>query len=282
MDVEKGQVLARLDDRDYQAASDAAEAELKAARSEAERAQALYDRQATSKQRLDVALANLQVAESAFERAAKALSDTQLRAPMAGVVARVYVEDIVNVQAKESILLLQDLSRFKVVVDVPETVAVLVDPRMPEEERLKTYSATVYLTTGSKRGFPAEFVETAKVANPTTRTFSATLVFEGPEDINILPGMTARLQVDLTELVRPEGTWFQVPSHAVAGRDDKQPYVWEIDPEAMTASRVEVRVGRLSGGLVEVRSDELSPGSLVAASGLLHLREGMQVREFNP
>ena len=279
-DVKKGQILARLDKRDFQAAKDSAEAQLRAAQSEAERAQALYDRQATSKQRLDVALAQLQVADSAFERAEKALQDTELRSPLDGAVARVLVDDFVNVQAKQEIMIVHDISRLKVIIDVPETLAVLVDPSIPPDVQNKRFKSTVFLTTGSDEGFPAEVLEAATTANPTTRTFAVTLAFDPPKNLNVLPGMTARLQADATALVLPQGTRFEVPSHAVAGQADGKPFIWEIDPESKTVSKVHVTVGRVSGDQMEIEADALTEGDLVAVSGIIHLREGMQVRKF--
>lgn len=278
--VKKGQVLARLDKRDFQAAKDSAEAQLLAAQSEAERAQALFDRQATSKQRLDVALAQLQVAESAFERAEKALEDTELRSPLDGAVARVNVDDFVNVQAKQEIMIVHDISRLKVIIDVPETLAVLVDPSLPPEVQNSRFNTKVFLTTGSDEGFPAEVLETATTANPTTRTFAVTLAFDPPSNLNVLPGMTARLQADATALVMPIGTRFEVPSHAVGGQADGKPFVWEIDPDAKTVSKVHVEVGRLSGDQVEISSPDLDLGDVVATSGILLLREGMEVRKY--
>ena len=281
--VKVGDVLARLDDRDYRAVLDGAKAQLVSARSEAARAQALFDRQATSQQRLDVARANLQIAQSAFERAEKALQDTELRAPLDGVVARVMVEDIVNVQAKQVIMIVHDTSRFKIVVDVPETVAILIDPSLPNEERNALFSSTVFMTTGTQEGFPAEVLETAKMANPKTRTFAVTLAFDPPQNINILPGMTARLQVDATALT-PAGSAerFAVPSHAVGADSDGQSFVWRIDPVTMETSEVVVTTGRMSGEHVEITAASLSPGDLIAISGLLHLREGSEVRRFEP
>ncbi len=281
-EVKKGDILARLDDRDYRAARDAAQAQLTVAQSEAERAQALFDRQATSKQRLDLALAELRVTESSFDRAEKALQDTVLRSPMDGAVARVVVEDIVNVQAKQQIMIVHDLSRFKVVIDVPETLVVRADPTIPPEVQNARVKSTVFLTSGSDEGFPAKILEAATTANPTTRTFPITFAFDPPKSLNVLPGMTARLQADATALIPSTGTQYEVPSHAVGGQADGQPFVWQIDPEAMTVQRVTVELGRVSGGQVEIVAESLARGDLIAASGLLHLREGMQVREFEP
>jgi RND family efflux transporter MFP subunit len=278
--VKKGDLLARLDDRDYRASRDSAQAQLTAARSEADRAQALFDRQATSKQRLDVALAQLQVAVSAFDRADKALQDTELRAPMDGSVAKVFVEDIVSVQAKQQIMIVHDLSRFKVLIDVPETLAILADPTIPSEVQNERFKSQVFLTTGSTEGFPAEVIEAAKTANPTTRTFSVSLAFDPPKNLNVLPGMTARLRADATALVNPESSRFNVPSYAVGGQTDGQPYLWKVAPDDMTVSKVTVQTGRVMGNEIEVMADALQLGDLIAVSGILHLREGMQVREF--
>ena len=278
--VSEGDLLARIDSADFKANRDAASAQLEAAKLEATRAQGLYDRQATSKQRLDLSLSNLAVARANFDKADKAFNDTSMRAPIAGTVAKIYVEDIVNVRAKQDILVIHDTSKLKVVVDVPETLGILAKPGISLEERAKRAKPTVFLTSLSERGFPARIEEVSSLADPATRTYEVTLSFDPPSDLNILPGMTAKLSVSLADDIIGNTDAYSVPSQAVAGGEDGSSYVWAVDAASMTVSRKAVTTGKLSGSKIEVFSDELSDGDWIAVSGVQKLQVGDQVSKY--
>ncbi|MBL4575086.1 MAG: efflux RND transporter periplasmic adaptor subunit [Opitutaceae bacterium] len=279
--VSEGQLLARLDARDFEANRDAAKAQLDTAELEANRAQSMYDRQATSKQRLDLAVSNFKVAQASFEKAEKAYNDTFLRAPISGVVAKIYVDDIVNVRAKQEILVIQDNTSLKITVDIPETMGVLAKPGLSFEERTKRLKPMVYLTSLPNRGFPARITEIASLADPATRTYEGTLVFDRPVDLNVLPGMTARLELTLAgDENSAKKETYKLPSSAVISDEQGVPFVWVVDTRSMTVWRQSVKTGNLVGSEIEVISTELSEGDLVVVSGVHQLRAGDQVRKF--
>ncbi len=56
---------------------------------------------------------------------------------------------------------MHDLSRLKVIIDVPETLAVLVDPTISPDVQNARFKSTVFLTTGTDEGFPAEVLESS-------------------------------------------------------------------------------------------------------------------------
>ena len=114
--------------------------------------------------------------------------------------------------------------------------------------------------------------ELAATADPETRTFEATMVFDNPPKISILPGMTARVQVT----VNPEAAW-SVPVSAAVANDAGKPFVWKVDPEALTVSRAPVELGDLVDDLVRITAG-LEEGDMVAISGVNQLRDGMVVR----
>ena len=120
--VEAGQVLARLDPRDY-------ENELKAARAARVRARANYRRRAeaaktgaVSKQEVDDARAVFDATEARLKIAEKAVEDTVIRAKFDGAVAATYVENFQNVQAKQPVLRVLDTSSIEMWVNVPESL----------------------------------------------------------------------------------------------------------------------------------------------------------------
>jgi len=118
--VKKGQILSRLDARDYQAQVEASLARVRLAEAEYRRESKLFASGSGTQRDLDVATRSRDVSRADLRIAQKALEDTKLRALFDGVIARKLVTDFRNVAAREPVLLLQDESVMEVVVDVPE------------------------------------------------------------------------------------------------------------------------------------------------------------------
>ena len=276
--VKKGDVLARLDPRDYQADLDAQVARENAARAEYERIQSLYEVEAASRQDLDKARRDFEVTRANVKQARKALEDTYLRAPFAGRFAKKLVEDFENVQAKQSVLTLQDNSMLKLVVNVPERDLAEGNRNRTVEEMNAHVRSTITISAIPDRTFPANIREFATTADPVTRTFEVTFVFKNPPNLAILPGMTAR--VNATEVGGSyKGTYSRIPANVVLADEGGASYVWLVDQSSMTVHKKSVELGELSGSEVEVRSG-LAEGDLIAISGVRNLREGTVVRRL--
>jgi len=280
--VEEGRVLARLDPEDYQAELDKAVANRNAADADLSRYQQAFDENAVTQQDLDVAKRNLDVAEANLRSARKAVSDTELKAPFAGVVAQKLVNDFANVQAKEPILVLEDESSLEIDVNVPERDWAQAKPNISLEERSARADPRVRITAIPDRVFPAQAKEIDTTADPVTRTYSVTFSFAKPTDIIVRPGMTAAiilsLPPDVTSDEMSAGTG--VPSAAVRSDEAGNAFVWRVGDD-MRVSRQLVEVGELSGEDVRIL-DGLQPGMRIAASGVHNLREGMLVTEYQP
>lgn len=281
--VKAGDLLAELDSRDYAAREQAAAAQLETARLEAERAEALFERQATSKQRRDMAISNLQVAQSVYEQAAKALEDTKITAPFDGTISQILVEDVVNVQPKQTILILQDLSVLKVETDVPETMGAIAKPNMSLAKRNAMMRPFVKLSFLPDRLFSAKLHEVAMMADPATRTYTATFTFATPEDVLVLPGMTASILVTpVSAEVASNNSVFAVPTRLVTVTTNQAPFVWRVDPVSTVVEPISVTLGQPQGDLIEIQSDALSAGDKLAASAITLLQAGQSVRPFEP
>lgn len=278
--VGTGEPLASLDARDYRANLEAAEAQFDIAETEAERLRALFERDATSQQRLEQGEAALRVARAEFERARKAVADTTLMAPFAGRVADILIDDIETVQAKQPVIVLQDLTKLRIQVAVPETFSALAKPDLTPQERTELVSPEVSITVYPDRYFPARVTEFSSLVDPASRTFSATLEFDPPDDLMVLPGMTAKLVFQAPgQKVGSEGG-FAVPSQAVFGDAEGRSKVWVIDAESNVARAVEVSLGTFVEDEVEIYADALKPGDLIATTGIRQLREGVEVKPF--
>lgn len=265
--VTKGQLLARLDPRDFQNALDQANAR-------AARAQAFRDRVdeaaktgAVSRQDVDDAEAAVRVAQAEVQIRQKALDDSELYAPFDGTVSAILVENFENVLAKQVIMRVLDTSKIEMVVNIPETL--ISNAPFVEDIRVQ-YDAF------PGREFPARIKEVGNEASETTRTFAVTLIMDQPEDVHILPGMAGRAtgRVELPGGV--EDTGFEVSASAVFSPDNDKTYVWIVDPDAGTVSKREVAVGRLTPRGLVVKG--VKPGEWVAIAGVNVLQEGQKVR----
>ena len=279
IEVTEGQLLAKLDPADFQAKLDAAEADYRNAKETFERFEEVFAKGAISRQDYDNQRRQFEVAEANLATARKAVSDTQLRAPFAGRIGRVYVENFNNIQAKQAILLLQDLSQLDIIVNVPEQDWQRARPGLTLAQRTEGVKPFVTLPTFPDREFAARITEVAASADPVTRTFAARGRFDPPEDIVILPGMSATVTVRIDQEVAGLQDAVQIPANAVVGGNDGGSYVWKVDAATMTVGLAPVTVGQMSGSSITI-VDGLVAGDRIAVSGVQQLAEGMQVREL--
>lgn len=275
-DVVQGEVLARLDPRDYEADLRASQANVRKAESDLRRSKNIYKEDPgaistetidTHQRAVDVSKANLAIAQKAFE-------DTKLRAPFSGRMARKLVEDFQNVQAKEPVLVLQDTSTLEIEINVPERDVARRAVTADSQDTTEKANPVVIISALPDLEFPAWIKEFASAADPVTRTFSVKLNFKSEKEVNILPGMTARVQVT----VDPSRAW-TIPVSAALADDAGKPYVWKVDSDSMVVSRAPVELGDLVEDRVLITGG-LEEGDIVATSGVNQLRDGMQVRFF--
>jgi RND family efflux transporter MFP subunit len=276
--VGRGQLLARLDARDYAARLAADRSVRNAALADYRRYQDLYAADAVSLQDLEVARRNYEVSEANLAISQKAVDDTELRALFGGTVARTLVEQFENVRAKQAVLTLHDATGLEIRVSVPERDVVLAVPGLTLEERTARARPEVEIAAMPGRRFAGQVSEFTTQADPVTRTFEATIRFQAPPETQILPGMTGRvvLRPDLGE---GEAGRYWIPANAVRADDDGRAVVWVVDESTMTVQATEVELGSLSGAELEIVRG-LALGDLIAVSGVHELRDGMEVRRL--
>jgi RND family efflux transporter MFP subunit len=278
--MQEGELLGRLDPSDYQAARDAAQANLRAMRSAYVRARNIFDEGAGSQAEVDKTLRDLKVAEQELKKAQKALDDTELRAPYTGVVGQRIADNYQNVQAKEPVLIFQDTSSLEMDVSVPERDFIRMKRDLTLEERTEIARPEVAISAIPGRRFPARIKSFTATADPVTRTYTATFRFHRPDDVNILPGMTARIiltpSTESIEKHLPTGA-VMVPITAIASDDTGNPYVWRVDSDSMKVTRASVTLGEISNSSISVTGG-LNQGDRIAVTGVARLFEGAQVR----
>lgn len=275
--VKKGQILSRLDPRDYQADVEAARARLRLAEAEYRRESKLFASGSGTQRDLDVATRSRDVSRAELRISQKALEDTRLRAIFDGIIARKLVTDFRNVSAREPVLLLQDESVMEVVVDVPERDLAGGKSDMDIDEWNARAKPVVQISSLPGLQFPVELTELATAADPNTRTFRATFTMKKPEGVSVLAGMTAKLVLTGLKTTAPDDVL--LPVGAVIADTQAEPYVWLVDEESMKVSKQPVTAGPITGDKIIIR-EGLEGGQAIALSGVHLLAEGMQVTEL--
>ncbi len=267
--VSKGQVLARLDERDFKNNLEATQATLKEVRLNYERSKKLYKQQVIPKAKYDEVKAALDALESKTRILEKQLDDTKLIAPFSGVVAKRYVQNFENIAAKSPILSLQDNSGIEVVIQIPESI-------MIKGVEKKFNSSIVVFDAAPKNSYPAQLSEISTDADPYSQTYSVVLKLNSPDDLNILPGMTATVEVQ--NETSSEDVKITVPLAAIFADVNNNNYVWRINTKN-TLEKIRVFIGEIKGNRVEVKSG-VNEGDKLVVAGVNLLEEGEKVREL--
>jgi RND family efflux transporter MFP subunit len=279
--VAEGQVLARLDPTDYQLVLEDRQATADKNLKNFNRAKELVADGNISRLDFDRMEAEFRSSTAALSQAKKDLEYTVLVSPFRGRIAQRNVENFEEVAARQTVMWLQNIDQLDVIIDLPENVVRSVRRRVQPEtvdgvgDRDSILRAKARFEGRSEESFDLTPKELATKADAQTQTFRATFTMAAPANFTVLPGMTATVEVDLSDLVSTE-TVKWVPARAVQADSGLNPRVWVLDPETMTVSSRRVSIGRMSGSLVEI-VDGLSGGEEVVAVGASYLAEGMRV-----
>ena len=274
MVVAQGDVLGKLDPRNFENQVKNAEADLERAQSSLGRIEKALKVNAVSQDEYSQARAAVAKAEAQLAIQRKALDDTQLEARFQGVVSDTFADQFDTVSPGQPVLKLQDVATLTIAVSIPESYVQLATP-----DKLGSASFSVRFDSLPGQSFPVQLKEFVTTADPITQTYRATFSMEKPDGVFLLPGMSGTVVV---EGVKPSaaGGLLAVPSDAVGFASDGEAFVWVLDAQddgIYAVRRQTIALGQRLGADVEVL-DGLAPGVRIAAAGVAILTEGRRVR----
>ena len=284
--VKKGQLLATLDPRDYQTQLKQAQAQQEQAQAQYENSKAdfkryenLYKQKVvprstydTYKTQMDVALSSLNVAKASTTAVRDSLKDTELRAPFDGVIVDRMVENFQDVTAKQTIFILQDISMLEIVFNVPDNDVIWASKAAASSNFPSVHAKFDAIPDKS---FPLTFKEFVLQADRSTNTFPVTAVMPQQKDVALLPGMTATVEVKMSDSEGGERV-FTVPQTAIVTSGDNT-YVWRCENNMV--NRVSVRQDTPhNNGFIDISSEHLRDGNMIVVAGAHLLHEGQKVR----
>lgn len=270
--INKGDVLAILDKRNFISNVKASKTALNTAFKDLKRAQILITSGAISQRDFDNAKQRYENAKSKHEIKEKALEDTELIAEFSGVIAKKMVNDFARISQKEGILLLQNNSKLEVKIDIPEKD--IIKSKGDLKNVNKIINAQITITALKNKHFPALIKEISTSADYTTRTFEVTLLMENPKEETVLPGMSATVR--LTRKIQTNDIY--IPSHYVKSNEEKKFYVWTLNKENK-AIKTFIEVGEFNADKLHIKKG-LNKDSKLIITGLSYLHNNMKVREL--
>jgi RND family efflux transporter MFP subunit len=275
--VSRGQLLARLDQTDFNLKQQQAQAKYQLAKAQFDRAASLISQKLVSQAMFDEAKAQLQVAEADLKTSETNLSYTEMRAPFSGTVSRSLVENHENVAAQQAVLELQVRDMVDVVIQVPEDVIASVRKDIE-------YQPDVVFDSYPALRYKASIKEWDTRADTATNSFKVVFSMATPKEFNVLSGMTANLIADLSKFTSLDVSALRVPATAVFAANDQpvdhpERFVWVYQPDSQQVQRRAVKTGRLTADGIEIESG-LAVGEQVVTAGTQQLTEGQKVRPW--
>jgi membrane fusion protein, multidrug efflux system len=258
--VEKGAVLAQLDDAQLKAEVDRTSAIRDQTESAFQRTKSVVEQGAGSAQDLDDAAAALKVAESNLALAKTRLSKARITAPFDGIVGSKRVSPGAYLKVGDPITDLARVSELKIIFSAPERYLA----------KLKN-GAAVTVSTTAYPGYSLEGrIEVIDpVLDPETRSARVTARVRNPGG-KFRPGMSA----DVAAVLSERANAITIPSEAVFA-EGNQTFVYAVKPDS-TVTRKAVTLGTRLSDVVEVVQG-LDAGQRIVRAGHQKLFETARV-----
>lgn len=256
--VKEGDILAALDQEAERIALSRAELALDAAKEDVERLTTLAGRNAAAQVTLDGAKRALQRAELDVTSARLELERRLVRAPFDGVPGLASVEIGDFIRAETEIGVIDDRSRLRIDLVIPERFAALVHLGQPIEAETVSRPGVV---------FSGEIAAIDNQVDARSRTLRVQAVIENENDL-LRPGFS------FSVTLRFAGeSHASVPALALQWEADGA-FVWVVRDGAARPVKVEIVERRPGEVLVK---GELAAGETVVTEGVHNLRPGVEV-----
>ena len=258
--VKKGQILVRLDDRDYRSRLARIEASYELARLDRDRVATLAKKNYTAKSKLDEASARFKEFGAQLKEAKLALSRTKIVAPISGMLNELMAKQGELLDVNQEVAQILQIEKVKVAVGVPESDVAAV---------FNLKQADVVIEALENRRVVGKKMFLARQPRTLARLYDLELMVPNP-DGKILPGMFA--QVGLVKKVHRQA--LSVPLYAVIIKGDDR-FVY-IEKEGKAQKKL-VDLGVLANWQVHVKTG-LKPEDRVIVVGHRFLDNGQPVK----
>src|SRR5690625_1168503 len=280
--VNKGDLLARIDPRSYQVQLDQAlgqqkqnQAQLANARRDLQRYQKLFEQNSIARQQFDAQKALVEqyegrekIDQAAVDHARLQLSYTQITAPIDGRLGlrKIDAGNLVSASSSEGLVVITQTQPIAVVFSLPQSQLAPVLAQLNKGEVLPT---EVYDRQGNLQLAQGELVSIDNQIDPSTGTFTLRARVENADN-TLFPNQFVNVRL---KVVSDEPA-LVIPTAAVQ-QGSRGPFVYLVNNDDTVSIRL-IETGTVDEGRIEVLHG-LEADELVVVEGTDRLREGAKV-----
>ena len=265
--VQKGQLLARIDDGGMASRLEQLRTQTELAETTFERQKRLWEQNIGSEIQYLQAKTNYEASVNAVRQAEAQLAKASIRAPFGGIVDDVMQDEgsTVNPAAGTAVIRLVNLSEMYVAVDVPESYLESVRPGKEVQIFLPVLGESI----------STRVRQTGNFINPTNRSFSVEVPVPNQSG-HIKPNLTARVRIN--DYTNEQA--LLIPPTVISENAEGEQYVYvAVNVDENGIGKAEKRVittGKSQGNDVEVLSG-IAPGEHIITEGARRIREGQEI-----
>ncbi|MFS1424114.1 efflux RND transporter periplasmic adaptor subunit [Shewanella sp. 10N.286.48.B5] len=260
--VEPGQVLAQLDGAIYIQQLAVAQAQFELAKVLFERNASLVEQGVVSRNDYDQTKSDYTIAQAALDKAKADVTYTKLLAPYKGIISKRSKRAFEYVQAQEEVMGIRIESAIDISFQLPEQFIGAIQKAGSSFDKMQNLEVKF---DSRDRWYAASLKELNTIADSTTGSYTIILTLPMPEQLNVLPGMSAQVKVKLP--ARTADAHPKIPAGAVITENETD-FVFIWSPKALTLEKVPVKLkgNRLVSGLED--------GDWLVVAGASELKDG--------
>jgi membrane fusion protein (multidrug efflux system) len=265
--VNKGQLLAKIDDGGISQQLAQMETQLALAKTTFERRQRLWEQNIGSEIEYLQAKAQYEGQQNSVAQMRSQVGKTTIRAPFSGTIEDVIAEQgTVVASGQTQIMRLVSLEDMYIEAEIPEDYLTSVSENTPVTINFPILNKTV----------DSKVRQASNYISPTNRTFRIEVAVPN-KDKSIKPNLTARLKINDYTSEKA----LLIPLSVISENADGEQYVYIAEGEdTPVAKRQIIETGRSQGQNIEVLSG-LSNGDFVIKEGARTVKEGQELQIKN-
>lgn len=259
-EVEKGQILALIDDDDYSIALQRATAAYTLANANYERDKKVYAKGVIPEAQLDATKTAMLTAKADLDDAKLRLSRCTIKAPINGIIRRLDAEEGLLLSIADPVAQILKIDKVKAIIGIPESDVSAVRDL---EEIDVTIQALDNRIITAKKHFLSSSPQT------TARLYTMELEIDN-RSRDILPGMFVRADIVKQKISET----ITIPFYSVITRNDEQFVFIEKDG---VAHKRDIKLGIMEDWMVQITSG-LRVGERLVIEGHRDIENGQQVK----
>lgn len=257
--VNKGDLLAKINDRPLQAQLLKLQAQKKLVEEREFRQRQLLDRDAISRESYDQVATELQSIEADIMLIEARIAETELRAPFDGIVGLRMISEGAFATTQTKIVRLVKTRPLKIEFSIPERYAGEVEPGFPIS----------FVVDGFPEPFSAKVYAIDPKVDINTRTIRVRALYPNTGE-ELKPGRFASVRARLSEIENA----VSIPTEAlIAEMSGEKVFIYENGK----AKEVKVQTGLRTESHIQIR-EGLNFGDTLLTTAILQLREGLPVQ----